>query len=61
MSFIGGSWFLRILTARRAGWTVAMTMEFSVADPTLLQGLKKGDLVKFRINPDRVITQIAVK
>jgi len=52
---------LRILTARRAGWTVAMTMEFSVADPTLLQGLKKGDLVKFRINPDRVITQIAVK
>lgn len=39
----------------------AMTMEFSVADPKLLQGLKKGDLVKFRINPDRVITQIAVK
>lgn len=39
----------------------AMTMEFSVSDPTLLKGLKKGDLVQFRINPDRVITQIAVK
>jgi Cu(I)/Ag(I) efflux system protein CusF len=36
----------------------AMTMEFSVADPKLLEGIKKGQKVSFTINNDMVITEI---
>ena len=38
-----------------------MTMEFSVSDASLLEGLEKGDEVRFTMTKDMVITEISPK
>jgi Cu/Ag efflux protein CusF len=41
------------------GWP-AMTMPFGVADPTLLNGLKEGDTVRFKLKDEQTIVSVEV-